>query len=141
VLKHCAANRKRRLSALPNVGPYIYDVNISGFTRSSKNDISRLRVKIYKTIIFPVLYGCKTWSLRLREQRWLRVFEDRVLRGIFGPKRDEGEWRKLHNEEHNHLYCSPNIVLVIKSRIMRWVGHVACTREGRDVSRLLVGKP
>jgi len=67
-----------------------------------------------------VLYGYETWSLTLREERRLRVFENRVLRRIFGPKRDEatGEWRKLHNEEINHLYSLPNIVWVIKSRRM-----------------------
>jgi len=71
------------------------------------------------------------------------VFENRVLRIIFGPKRDEvrGEWRKLHNEELNDLYCSPNIVRVIKSRRMRWAGHVARMGEGRGVYRVLVGKP
>ena len=74
-----------------------------------------------------VLYGCETWSLTLREEHRLRVFENRVLRRIFGPKRDgvTGEWRKLHNEELNDLYSSPNIVRVIKSRILRWAGHVA----------------
>jgi hypothetical protein len=68
-----------------------------------------------------VLYGCETWSLTLREERRLRAFENRVLRKVFGPKRDEvtGEWRKLHNEELNNLYCSPNIVRVIKSRKIR----------------------
>ena len=77
------------------------------------------KIKVYRTIIVPVvLYGCETWSLTLREERRLRVFEDRVLRTIFGPKRDEVtvEWRKLHNEELNDLYRSPNIVRVIKSR-------------------------
>jgi hypothetical protein len=70
-----------------------------------------------------VLYGCETWSLILREERRLRVFENRVLRRMFGPKRDEvtREWRKLHNEELNDLYCSPNIVRVIRLR-MRWAG-------------------
>ena len=78
------------------------------------------------------MYGCETWSLTLREERRLRVFENRVLSRIFGPKRDEvtGEWRKLHNEELNNLYSSPNIVRVIKSRIMRWVGHVALVGGG-----------
>jgi len=81
-----------------------------------------------KLIILPViLYGCETWSLTLREERKLRVFENMVLWRIFGPRRDEvtGEWRRLHNEEPNDLYSSPNIVRVIKSRKMRWVGHVA----------------
>jgi len=68
-----------------------------------------------------VLYGCVTWSLTLREERRLRVFENRVLRRVFGPKRDEitGKWRKLHNEELNDMYCSPNIVRVIKSGKLR----------------------
>ena len=82
-----------------------------------------------------VLYGCKTWSLKLREESRLREFENRVLRGIFWPKRDEvtGEWRKLHNEELNDLYCSPNIVWVIKSAKMRWAGHVARMGKRRGV--------
>jgi len=86
-----------------------------------------LKIKIYGTLILPVvLYGCETWSLTLREERKLRVFENRVLRRIFGPRRNEvkGEWRRLHNEELNNLYSSPNIVRVIKSRRMRWAGHV-----------------
>ena len=76
-----------------------------------------LKIKIYRTIILPVvLYGCETWSLTLREERWLRVFENRVLRRVFGPKRVEvtGEWRKLHNEELNDLYSLPNIVRLVK---------------------------
>jgi len=103
-----------------------------------------LKIKIYRTIILPVvLYGCETWSLTLREEHRLWVFENRVLRRIFGPKRDEvtGEWRKIHNEQLNVLYSSPNTVQVIKSRRMRWVGHVECMVEGRGVYRVLVGKP
>ena len=74
-----------------------------------------------------VLYGCETWSLILREERRLRVFENRVFRRVFGPKRDEviGEWRKLHIEELRDLNSLPNIVLLVKSRRMRWAGHVA----------------
>jgi hypothetical protein len=103
-----------------------------------------IKIKIYRTIILPVvLYGCETWSLTLREEHGLSVFENRVLRRIFGPKRDEvtGEWRKLHNEELNDLCSSPNIIRVIKSRIMRWAGHVARMGEGRGVYRILVGRP
>jgi hypothetical protein len=89
------------------------------------------------------LYGCETWSLILREEQTLRVFENRVLKRIFGPKRDEetGEWRRLHNEELNDLYSSPNIIRVIKSRRMRWAGHVACIGENRGAYRLLVRRP
>ena len=80
--------------------------------------------------------------MTLREERKLRVFENMVLRRIFGPSRDEvtGKWR-LHNEELNDLYSSPNIVRVIKSRRMRWAGHVARMDEERGVYRVLVGKP
>ena len=90
-----------------------------------------------------VLYGCETWSLTLREERRLRVFENKVLRRIFEPKRDEvtGEWRKLRNEELSDLYSSPSIVRVIKSRRMKWVGHVARMGERRVVYRVLVRKP
>jgi len=90
-----------------------------------------------------ILYGCETWSLTLMEERRLRVFENMVLRKVFGPKRDEvtGEWRKLHNEELNDLYSLPNIVRVVKLRRMRWAGHVARMGEDRGVHRVLVGKP
>ena len=89
------------------------------------------------------MYGCEAWSLTAREERKLRVFENMVLRIIFGPRRDEvtGEWRRLHNEQLNGLYSSPNIVRVIKSRRMRWVGHVARMGEERRAYRALVGKP
>jgi hypothetical protein len=95
-----------------------------------------VKVKIYKAIIQPVvLYGCETWSLTLREEHKLKVFENGVLRRIFGPKRDEvtGEWKKLHSEELHILYCSPNIIRQIKSRRMRLVGHVA--RMGEECTR------
>ena len=79
----------------------------------------------------------------MREERRLRVFENRVLRRVFGPKRDEvtGEWRKLHNEELRDLYSLPNIMRVVKSRRMRWAGHVVCMGDGRGVHRVLMGKP
>jgi len=85
-------------------------------------------------ILLPiVLYGCETWSLTLRQERKLGVFENMVLRRIFGSRNDEvtGEWRRLHNEELNDLYSSSNIVRVIKPRRMRWAGHVARMREER----------
>ena len=89
------------------------------------------------------LITCCTWSVTLREERRLRVFENRVLRIIFGPRRGEvtREWRKVHNEELNDLYCSPITVRVIKSRRMRWAGHVARMGERKGVYRILVGKP
>jgi hypothetical protein len=95
-----------------------------------------------KQNMFNVLHGCETWSLTLREQHRLRVFENRVLRRIFGPKRDEvtGECRKLHNEELHNLQSSPNIIRQIKSRRMRWTGHVARMGEDRKVYKFLVEK-
>jgi hypothetical protein len=103
-----------------------------------------VKVRIYKTIILPVvLYGCETWSLTVREEHKLRVFENRVLRRIFGPKRDgvTGGWRKLHKEELHNLYSSPSIITIMKSRSMRWAGHVARMGEKRNMYRLLIGKP
>jgi hypothetical protein len=96
-----------------------------------------VKVRICKTIILPVvLYGCETWSLTVREEHKLRVFENRVLRdGVTGG------WRKLHNEELHNLYSSPSIIKIIKSRRMRWAEHVARMGEKRNVYRLLVGKP
>ena len=122
---HCVANK---------------ELNLLSSSLLSTN----LKIKIYRTISLPlVLYECETWSLTLREGRRLRVFENRVLKRIFGPKRNEvtGEWRKLHNEELNDLYCSPSIVRMIKSRRMRWAGHVVRMGERRGVYRVLVGKP
>jgi hypothetical protein len=103
-----------------------------------------IKVKIYKTIILPVvLHRCETWPFTVRGERRLRVFENRVPRRIFGPKRDEeaGEWRKLHNEEFHILYLIPNIIRQIKSRRMRWAGHVTRMGEERKMYRVLVGKP
>jgi hypothetical protein len=103
----------------------------------------KLKSKICKTVILPVvLYGCETWSLTLREEHRLRVFENSVLRRISGPKRDkDGSWRKLHNDELHSLYSSQNIFRVIKSRMVRWAGHVARMGEGRGFCRVLVGRP
>jgi hypothetical protein len=98
---------------------------------SSRLISKNLKIKIYKTVILPVvLCGCETWSPTLREEHRLRVFENTVLRRIFGPKREEdGSWRKLHNDELHSLYTSLNSVRVIKSRRMRWAGRVE--RMGR----------
>jgi hypothetical protein len=98
---------------------------------------NKVNIRIYKTIILPViLYGCETWSLTLREEHRLGVFENRVLRRIFGAKRDEvtGEWRKLHNEELHDLYSSPSIITIMNSSRMKWTGHVA--RMGRRGTRI-----
>jgi len=101
-------------------------------------------MKIYRIVILPVvLFGCETWSLKLREERKPRVFENRVLGRIFGPRRDKvaGEWRRLNNGELNDLYTSHNIVRVKKWKRMKWVGNVARMGEESEVYRVLVGKP
>jgi hypothetical protein len=123
---------KRRL----NLGnAWYHSVQILLYSRLlSKN----VKIRMYKTAILPVvLYGCETLSLTLRGEHRLRVFENRVLRGIFGPKRDEviGGQRKLHNDELHNLYCSPSIIRMIKSRRMRWAGHVARMGEKRKAYR------
>jgi hypothetical protein len=115
------------------------------FSLLSSRLLSRnVKVKIYKSIILPVvLCWCETWSITLREEHRLRLLENRVLRGIFGPKRDEvmGEWRKMHSGELHNLYSSPDIISQIKSRRMRWAGHVAHMGEGRNLCRVLMGEP
>jgi hypothetical protein len=95
----------------------------------------KVKIRVYKTTVLPVvLYGCETWSLILREGQRLRGFENRVLRRIFEPQRDEvkGEWRKMHNGELHNLYSSSDIIRHIKSRRMRWAGYVARMGEGRN---------
>jgi hypothetical protein len=101
-------------------------------------------LRLYKTIILPVvLHGCETWSVILREEHRLRMFENRVLRRLFGLRRDEvtGGRRKPRKKELHNLYSSPSIIRIIKSRRMRWAGHVARMGKKRNVYRLLVGKP
>ncbi|KAJ4438577.1 hypothetical protein ANN_14524 [Periplaneta americana] len=103
-----------------------------------------LKVRIYKTVILPVvLYGCETWTLTLKEEYRLRLYENKVLTKIFGAKRDEvtGGWRKLHNTELHALYSSPDIIRNIKSRRLRCAGHVARMGESRNAYRVLVGRP
>ena len=99
----------------------------SAQTLSSLLPSKNLKIKIYITIILPVvLYFCGIWYLTTRQECRLNVFENRILRKIYGPKRNaNGEWRRLHNKELNSLYHSPNIVRVIKSRSLKWAGHVA----------------
>jgi hypothetical protein len=114
-------------------------LNLLSSSFLSKN----VKIKIYRTIILlVVLYGFESWLFTLREECRLRVFENRVLRRIFGPKRDEVmEWRRLHNKELYALYSSPDIIWVIKSRRLKWAGHVTCMGERRGAYRALVGKP
>jgi hypothetical protein len=129
---------KRRLNS--GNACYLSVQNLLSSRLLSKN----VKVRIYKTIILPVvLYGCETWSLTVREEHKLWVFENRVLRRIFGPKGDRvtGGWRKLRNVELHHLYSSPSIIRIIKSKWMRWAGHVTRMGEKRNVYRLLVGTP
>jgi hypothetical protein len=103
-----------------------------------------IKIRTYRTVILPVaLYGCETWSLILREEHKLRVFKNRLLWRIFGPKRNVvmGGWRKLHYEELHNLHSSQIIIRMIKSRRMRLAGHVARMGQKRNVYRILVGKP
>ena len=101
-----------------------------------------MTIQVYRTLILPVvLYGCETWSLTLREEGRMRLFESRVLRRIFGSRKDEvtGKWRKLRNEELTGLYSTPNTIWLNKLRRMRWAGHVARMVE-RCAYRFLLGK-
>jgi hypothetical protein len=101
-----------------------------------------LKIKTYRTLILSVvLYGCETWSLTLREEHRLRVFENRVLRRVYRPKKDEvtGKWRKLHNEDLSDLYSLPNTVRVVKSRRMRWARHVARMGEREGCTEFWLG--
>jgi hypothetical protein len=103
-----------------------------------------IKTRTYKAIILPVvLYGCEAWSLTLKEEHRLRMFENRVLRRIYDPKRDEvtRDWRKLHNEELHTFYSSSNTIRMIKLRGMKRAGHVARMGETRNIYRILVGKP
>jgi hypothetical protein len=102
------------------------------------------KIKIYRTAILPaVLYGCGAWYLTLREEHRLRESKNRVLRKMFGPKLDKitGEWRRPHSEKLCHLFSSPNIIWVLKSRRKRWEGHVALMGDRRVVYGVLVGRP
>jgi hypothetical protein len=130
---------------MPAVGVEVWNAyyhsvqNLLSSIRLSRN----LKIKIYGTIILRVVvYGYETWSLTLTEEHRLRMFENRVLRRIYGPEGDEvtKEWRILQNEEFNDLYFSPNI-WVFKSRKIRWSGHAAYMGEKRGAYRVLVGKP
>ena len=108
------------------------------FSHKSSFELQYLNQKILPV----VLYGCQIGYLRLREERRLKVFENRILRRIFGSKRDtNGERRRLHNEEFHSLYCSPNIVRVIKSRRLRWTCHIARMEEGWSTFKILTGTP
>jgi hypothetical protein len=121
------------------VVPLTYCVDYrTGFFRKN------IKIIIFKTIILPVvLYGCETFSLTLSEEYRLRVFENRVLRRIFGPKRDEvtESWRKLYNEELHNLYFSPSIIRISKSRRMKWEGHVARRGHKKNACRIFMAKP
>jgi hypothetical protein len=111
---------------------------------SSRLLSKNVKIKIHRTIMLPVvLYGCETWSLTLKEECRLRVFENKVLRRIFGSQRDNviGKWRRLHNKELYALCFSPNIFHLIKSRITRWARTCSTNGERRGAYRALVGKP
>jgi hypothetical protein len=121
------------------------EMPVTIWSRMSSHLLSKnMKMKIWRTLTLPML-SCwyETWSFTLREGHRLRVFNNRVTRNIFGPRRDEitGDWRKLHNEDLFGLYYLPDNNWVIKSRIMMRVGHVACMGKRRGVHRVLLGKP
>jgi len=120
----------------------LFDLSVQNLLSSSLLSKNK-KIKNYRTIILPVVfYGCRTWWLTLREEHGLRMFENRVLRRIFGPKRDllKRKWRKLYNEELNDINSS-NIAQGIKSSLIKWAGHVARMGKRRGAYRGLVGKP
>ncbi|KAJ4432636.1 hypothetical protein ANN_21259 [Periplaneta americana] len=111
------------------------NIKIEDLSFEEVENLKNLKLRIYKIVRLPVvLYGCETWTLTLKDEQRLRFFENKVLRKILGAKRDEvtGEWRKLHNAELHALYCSPDIIRNIKSRRLRWAGHVAHMGESRN---------
>ena len=136
--QHCIHEKNKTRLKLGNVC-YHSAQNILSCSFLSKN----ITIKIYRRIILPViLFGCETWSLKQREKHKWRVFENRVLRKIFGPNRDEvtGVLRRLHNEEIYDLYSSPNIIRLIKSRRTRQAGHEARVGGAEVYSRVFVWK-
>ncbi|KAJ4448577.1 hypothetical protein ANN_10595 [Periplaneta americana] len=142
------ASKEIGLEANPENTKYMIMSRDQNIVRNGNIKIGNLSFeemeKFNSNIILPVvLYGCETWTLTLREEHRLRVFENKVLRKIFGAKRDEvtGEWRKLHNAELHALYSSLDIIRNIKSRRLRWAGYVACMGESRNGYRVLVGRP
>jgi hypothetical protein len=110
---------------------------------SSHHFSKNLKIKISRTTISSVFYGCEAWCLTLRDESSLRIFDNRVLKRIFGPKREEvaGGWTRLHNEELHSLYASPSIIRAIKSRRMRWAWNLAHTGKMKNAYKILVGKP
>ena len=140
-LKNKNCIREEIKSRVTSRHAYYHSVqNILSLISLSRNT----EIKIHRTVILPVvLYGCEVLSLILREKHRLRMFKNRVLQKITGPKRDgetEG-WRRLHNGELRDLYISPNMMWVNRSKRMKWVGHVACTREKRNAHGVFVGRP
>ncbi|KAJ4429870.1 hypothetical protein ANN_22074 [Periplaneta americana] len=127
---------KEKMKLLSTPHPTLYSVKLNTLKKIVNNFNMMPVVEV-------VLYGCETWTLTLREEQRLRIFENKVLRKIFEANRDEitGEWRKLHNAELHALYSSPDIIRNIKSRRLRWAGHVASMGESRNAYRMLVGRP